>query len=231
LYALDPNASSVKEIDLEEAKDIHIKPKFYNDEKIEQLISSKVHLNAFLVKYFGEPKAANVRHFNETFSIPGFLKEDNEQLLSLELIQAGYKLLVNIQWNRGKSKMRDFFTLSSSLRRTALMSMIIMLGDFGPAIIDSPEIHFDNEDIANYFVPLIKRFKDFQQVILFTNNPLLAVNTDPDNYILLETKGIKFKNIISGFAIDDKQRKQQLLNLMEGSSASFQKRMVRYESI
>lgn len=230
LYALSHETSSINEIDTDQAEDLYIKPKFYNAEKIEELISSRDRLHTFLVKHFGEPTAANIRRFNETFSIPVFLKEQNEQLLALKSDRGGYQLSINIQWHTGKTKMRDFFTLNNSQRRTALMCMIIIMSDFGPAIIDAPETHFDNEDIANFLVPIIKRYKDFQQVILFTNNPLLAVNTDPDNYILLETRGPKFEDVVSGFAIDDQQQKFRLLNIMEGSLKSFHKRGERYKS-
>ena len=230
LFEFTHKASSVKEIDVEQAKVLHIQPKFYNGERIEELISSKEQLHSFLVKHFGEPTADTLRRFHEKFSIPSFLKEHNEQLLTLEPDKVGYRLSVNIQWNTGKAKMRDFFTLSKSLRRAALMCMVIIMSDFGPAIIDAPEAHFDNEDIANFLVPIIKRFKDSQQVILFTNNPLLAVNTDPDNYILLEVRGTKIKRIMSGFAIDDEHQKPWLLKIMEGSLRSFHKRADRYES-
>jgi hypothetical protein len=159
-----------------------------------------------------------------------FLEKENEQLLSAKNKQGRYELYLNVGWHAGKEKMRNFFTLSYSLRRTAIMSIIIIMNDFGPAIIDAPEMNFDNEDIMNFLVPLIKKIKDFRQVILFTNNPILAVNTDPDNYILLHNEGQKLKNITSGFAIDEKSRRPLLLNIMEGSLKSFRRRAVRYDS-
>jgi len=228
LYVLNQKALSFDEINIEQVKDLFIRPKFYNAGKIENLISSKERLNSFLIKHFGEPTADNIAHFNERFSIRGFLKEKDEQLLYVKSDQAGYKLSVNIQWRTGKAKMMDFFKLGNSMRRTTLMCMIIIMSDFGPVIIDAPETHFDNEDIVNFLVPIIQMYKDFQQVIMFTNNPLLAVNTDPDNYILLESKGLKFKKTISGFAIDDRKRKPILIKIMEGNLDSFHKRVERY---
>ena len=182
------------------------------------------------MKHIGKPTKSNILQFNKTFSIPGFLKEYNEPLLELSLKDSSYKLSLNIQWSSGKIKMRDFFSLNYSLRRTALMSMIIIMSRFGPTIIDAPEVHFDNEDIANFLVPIIKKYKDFQQVIIFTNNPLLAINTDPDNYILLEMQGVKFKELIQGFSIDDDEQKSMLLSIMEGSIHSFHRRADRYSS-
>ncbi len=111
------------------------------------------------------------------------------------------------------------------MRRTVLLSMIVIGSDFGPTIIDAPETHFDNEDIVNFLVPIIKQYKDFQQLIVFTNNPILAVNTDPDNYILLNPPTA----VQSGFAIDDTLSKPRLLSIMEGNLKSFRKRSLRYE--
>ncbi len=230
LYLLNRKTGSAQKIGLEKADELHIRPKFYDPERMEGIVSSKEELNAFLIKHFGKPSVNNINCFNSMFSIPNFLKEQNTPLFVLESNQEGYNLSVNAQWHINKMKTRDFFTLNKSLRRTVLMCVIIIISEFGPVIIDAPEEHFDNEDIANFLVPIIKRYKDYRQVILFTNNPLLAVNTDPDNYILLRTQGEKFKNLVSGFAIDDEQQKTQLLNIMEGNLYSFNKRAEKYES-
>jgi len=203
-------------------------PKFYNTDSIEKLISSKERLNAFLEKYFNKPIAANINSFNALFSIPEFLKKEKKPLLAVENNNGTYKLFANIKWGQKKTSMKDFFKLSLSQRRTFMMCMIIIKADFGPAIIDAPEANFDNEDIVNFLVPIIKLYKDFQQVILFTNNPLLAINTDPDNYILIETKGAKVKKIHQGFSLEDESKKKMILNILEGNMSSFNKRVQRY---
>ena len=230
LYAIEKETSSIRKIGVESIDDLNIKPKFYNPERMGEIISSKEELNSFLIKYFGEPSTNNVNHFNNAFSIPGFLKKRNTPLFVLQSKQGKYSLFVNTQWHTGKTKMANFFALNKSLRRIALICGIIIVGKFGPVIIDAPEEHFDNGDIADFLVPIIKKYKDFRQVILFTNNPLLAVNTDPDNYILLKAQGEKFKNLVSGFAVDDKQQRPELLNIMEGNLHYFNKRAERYES-
>ena len=76
-----------------------------------------------------------------------------------------------------------------------------------------------------YLVPVIKHCKDGQQLVLFTNNPILAVNTDPDNYVLLNHD----KTVQSGFAIDDTGHKSKLISITEGNLKSFRKRSIRYE--
>jgi len=229
LFSIDQENRSADVIDLQQAADRKIKPKFYDAARIEKYISSVKKLNQFLIKRVGEPTRANVRSFNKMFSIPAFLEARAEPLLSLKVVNGTYQLALNVNWRRDKAKMKNFFKLGFSLRRTMIMCMVIIMSDFGPTIIDAPERNFDNEDIINYLVPIIKAYKDSQQVILFTNNPILAVNTDPDNYILLEMRGAKFKSVSSGFAIDDKRQKEQLLNIMEGSLRSFRRRAKRYE--
>jgi hypothetical protein len=203
-------------------------PKFYNTDTIEELITSKDKLSAFLKKHFNKPDTANIKVFNDLFSTPEFLKNEKSPLLAVENDNGEYKLLANVKWGQKKSSMKDFFKLSLSQRRTFMMCMIIIKAEFGPAIIDAPEENFDNEDIVTFLVPIIKLYKDFQQVILFTNNPLLAINTDPDNYILIETKGAKVKEIHPGFSLDDEPKKNMLLNILEGNMSSFNKRVKRY---
>jgi hypothetical protein len=135
---------------------------------------------------------------------------------------------MNVGWGSGKKRMKTIFSLSHSTRKTALMCMIIIMSEFGPSIIDAPEADFDNSDIIKYLVPIIKLYKDSQQIILFTNNPLFSINADPDNYILLNSRGTRLKDITQGFAIDHRENRQLLLDIVEGSLKSFQDRAARY---
>ena len=63
-----------------------------------------------------------------------------------------------------------------------------------------------------------------------THNPLLSINTDPDNYIILTANqsGTRLKQAISGFGMDNELAKTHLLNVIEGSHKSFQRRATRY---
>jgi predicted metal-dependent phosphoesterase TrpH len=230
LYKVGTSASSTSKQSTKSAAAMGVQPRFYIPEEIENIISSKKELNGFLVRHYGKPSTASVKRFNELFTIPGFLKKHDDPLLKLEKVKSEYKLTFNTAWHKNKTKMCDFFSLSQSMRRTALMCMIIITDDFGPTIVDAPEAHFDNEDIANYLVPVIRKYKDTQQVILFTSNPLLAVNTDPDNYVLVQTRAPKDEKIMAGFAIDDRERGLKVTNIMEGNLDSFRKRAVRYGS-
>jgi energy-coupling factor transporter ATP-binding protein EcfA2 len=224
VYALDPVTQNVTALDLARAKECYLQPKFYNTTRMEELIIDKEKLQTFLRKSFGEPTKANIQKFNDQFSTPRFLDEQKDQLLTLTMDKTGYQLAMNLQWRTGSVNMQDFFSLSLSLRRTAMMCIIILSGQFGPVIIDAPEDQFDNEDMMKFLVPVIQEYKDLHQMLLFTNHPMLAVNTDPDNYLIMQPKDIVF-----GFAIDAKDQKPLLLNILEGNLDTFRKRASRYE--
>jgi energy-coupling factor transporter ATP-binding protein EcfA2 len=228
LYSINKAKGTAAGINASRLKELMIEPKFYHSDKIEKVISSRDDLNAFLIKHFGKPTRRNVADFNRMFSIANFLELKEERLLYAEGDNGKYKLRVNVNWHAGKAKMADFFKLRNSLRRIAIISMIVVSGSFGPLIIDAPESNLDNEDIAHFLVPIIKKYKDLRQIILFTDNPILIVNSDPENYILLSTKGKKLAGIKSGFSIDEKDQKEHLINLMEGGLKSFKKRAIRY---
>jgi hypothetical protein len=82
---------------------------------------------------------------------------------------------------------------------------------------------------------MILEFKEKRQILLFTNHPLLAVNTDPDNYLLMSLQTPKEGSapqvvIDSGFAIDaDPKQKDVLLKVLEGDLSAIRTRLSRYE--
>lgn len=151
-----------------------------------------------------------------------------------------FRLALNLNWRTGPADLRDFFSLSESQRKTVLMCLTIMCSEL-PIIIDAPEQEFDNEDMARYLVPLILENKETRQILLFTNHPILAVNTDPDNYLLLQrkilnpqalrTEPVKTEVVFaSGFAIDAPPgQRELLLEILEGDLRLFRKRASRYE--
>jgi len=227
LYSIDKKENTVGKLDWRQINDLKIMPRFFEPDKVNQLIASGDAFSGFIEKRFGPPNKENIKKFNNMFAISLFAEEKKQQLLYAEADGDNYKLYLNERWNRGKEKRTAFPALDNSLRRIVLISVITISGTTGPLIIDTPEQYFNNQDIVDYLVPIIKKYKDRRQMILFTNHPLLAVNTDPENYILLERKGNKTR-IESGFSIDKEKQKDQLVNLVEGGSRAFNQRKIRY---
>jgi hypothetical protein len=222
-----------------------LQPGFYNAERIMQIVDIEQELDAFLCEHFGltpdtlkTQEDVAILKFNKLFSLPRFLEDESRgRLLELQWDKSAgrNRLMMNLQWRVDKPEWRQFSCLGLSQRRAAILCMIIRNEDFGPVIIDEPEHEFDNEDMVRYLVPLILEYKEKRQVLLFTNHPLLAVNTDPDNYLLLslpDKKGGPALQVMidSGFAIDaDAGQKELLLKVLEGDLESVRKRLSRYE--
>ena len=242
IYTLGQDAQTAKESNL----DPSLQPSFYDAERIKQIIDVEAELDNFICENFKIPPqdlmnkdAASVKAFNKLFSLPRFLSEENKgQLLELvwDNVNSKFQLRMNMQWRIRNAEMKKFSSLSISQRKTAIICMSLRNGQFGPVIIDAPEQEFDNEDMAKYLVPLILELKDTRQILLFTNHPILAVNTDPDNYLLMELRDAKKEGakrevmITAGFAIDAPQeQKDLLLNILEGDLGMFRKRASRYE--
>ena len=150
-YEIDPAAKQAKALDFAKAKQLNVIPKFYKADRIDQIIQSEKEVHDFITKYFGDPSAQSVQRFNKIFAISRFLEQKNEPLLELTVGANGYQLSMNLRWGNGKKRMKKIFTLSHSMRKTALLCMIIIMSEFGPSIINAPEADFDNSDIINWY--------------------------------------------------------------------------------
>ncbi len=228
LYSINKEKKSADRLDWAQLDDLEITPRFYDPEGANPYITSMENFHEFLEWHFGPPTVENINKFNKMFSIDMFLEEKDRQVLYVEKDGDHYKLFLDILWKKGKEKKVEFSELDNSLRRIVLISILVISGNTGPLIIDTPEEHFNSDDIVNVLIPVLKKYKDFRQIILFTKHPVLAINSDPENYILLKRKGNKFNGIDTGFSIDKEEEREQLVKILEGSLSAFDKRVIRY---
>lgn len=214
-----------------------LRPKFYHEGGVQSLLEDPSALQRFLEKFFGPPTKENLAGLNQEFALDTFLDDEPSPLLVASLgSQPGkdgkktacYELALNTTWRGGKPTLVPFPELSRSLRRMVIVSIILVTGKSGPLIIDEPGDHFDNEDIAGILVPLVKQLKDRRQIVFATGNSNLAINSDPDNYIVLDADRGKLKELRSGFAIDNDEQRERLIRVLEGSIKSFRQRDRRY---
>lgn len=218
-------------LDASDSAYAHLRPKFYRADRIEQLIASPDALSDFVAKYFGRPTPDAAVKFEEAMALPSFLNDDPTPLITAAIKDGRYDLALNIRWHEDKTKHVSLSKLSNSLQRLTIICIILISGRTGPLIIDEPGNHFDNQDIVNYLIPVVKYMKNFRQGLFATSNANLAINTDPENYISLELRGTRLRKVHSGFAIDHQEQREELIELMEGSLASYQKRGLRYTEI
>jgi hypothetical protein len=230
IHPISAAGKAGKEIDPAEADKLEVRPRFYTASDLEELVSSKAGFGEFLVTLFGKPTATNVAKFNERMDIPEFCTGKTDRLLIAKKGRSGYLLYGNTNWREGKEKHVPFHNLNKSMQKTLAVCMFLVSGSGNPLILDSPEMCLDNEDIVKYLVPILKTYTDRRQVVMFTSSALLAINTDPDNYILLDPEAKIADRVKSGFSIDDIEEKDLIINLMEGSMRSFKRRVDRYKS-
>ncbi|MFV1975830.1 MAG: hypothetical protein ACC651_08775 [Candidatus Scalindua sp.] len=228
LYSINRDNNTAKIIDRKKAERLAIKVNFYDPRKIDEIISSRDKLQIFLIKHFGVNTKEYIKEFNKMFSTSKFLNLKKEELLTIKKQNNILKLYLNINWKKRKPKRVEFHRLNNSLRRAVMIIMIIMNNRFGPVIIDAPEYYLDNEDISNFLIPIIKKNKDNRQIIFFTANPIIAVNSDPENYMLLESSATQKNKIISGFSIDKEDKKNEVISILEGGVTSYDERGNRY---
>jgi hypothetical protein len=206
-----------------------LRPRFFDETRANRLIASLDDFQAFLSKYLGEPNKLNTTAANALFNLPAFLSSEAAPLIQLEAKGGRYQLSLNLAWRSGKPDLVEFERLTSSLRRIVLLSVLMVTGKSGPLLIDEPGDQFDNEDIAAFLVPLVRQFKDQRQMMFATNNANLAVNADPDNYIVVDSDRGKLRGVRSGFALDDAEARKSLIALLEGNLRAFRGRSVRYQ--
>lgn len=205
-----------------------LRPRFFDETRANAAIASLEAFQAFLNKYLGEATKSNVSTANGLFNLPTFLSNEPSPLLAFEAKAGKWGVSLNLNWRAGKPELLGFEQLTRSLRRVVLLSVLLLTGKSGPLLIDEPGDQFDHEDIATFLVPLIRQFKDTRQMLFATGNSNLAINADPDNYVLLETEQGRLKGIRSGFALDRPDQRLELVSLMEGSLKSYRARGVRY---
>ncbi len=231
LFEVSFDGERVKPLDLgrKDVKRRVPRPRFYEPARMQELISSPKKLQSFMSETFGKPSEKKAREFNKLFDLPKFLSAEPTPLLRVELDKhGGYEVYINLEWQRGKPTLRRFSRCSDSLKRLIVMIMVILSGRSGPVIIDEPADQFDNADITRFLVPLLKLRKGRGQVILATKNANLAVNADPENFLLLTREGTDRVEVESGFAIDVRPRREQIIKLLEGDLPSFDRRGALY---
>jgi len=232
LYEIDRKNKEAKRIEDPDQNDHFVKPRFFIPGRIDEISESHQAFQDFFTKHFGQASETAASKFNDLFSVPLFLEESKAQILRLAVQDGNYVLSFNVNWTikGGRERFVDFFSLSKSKRRCALIIILIICTHFGPVNIDAPEDFLDNSDISGYLAPIIRKYKDHKQINIISANPSIAVNADPDNYILFGMNSRNRVEVHAGFSIDELQNKSRLIDLLEGSMNSFIHRKQRYEN-
>jgi hypothetical protein len=124
-----------------------------------------------------------------------------------------------------KYKKTNLEKLSLGQKATVLIKIHLAHGD-RPIIIDSHDDHLDNEFIMHELVNAIRQAKQYRQIILVSNNGNVVVNSDAEQIIIAERKGVNIE-YVSG-SLEDPEIRELALNVLEGGPEAFRKRQQKY---
>jgi hypothetical protein len=113
--------------------------------------------------------------------------------------------------------------------RRGLMALRLLLNssrEMAPVFIDAPERWLDNESLLEFYD--LRRIRD-DQLVLFTENPNIAVLGNAEqNIILDQDKGVTRAPCAGG--LDDHRIAREIIRLLEGGRTAFERKLLRYNS-
>ena len=146
---------------------------------------------------------------------------ENEEIYRLETEPPSARLEITM-FDEGEPKAVD--TLSKGQKATALLPLILRPLPY-PLIIDQPEDDLDNKFIAK-LVHTLRVLKQKRQLIFVTHNANIPVLGDADRVIVMSMTTPTRAATAEIGTVD--QRKQAILDLLEGGAQAFRDREAKY---
>ena len=113
-------------------------------------------------------------------------------------------------------------------RASALILFVLTQGDNDIILIDQPEDDLDNKVIYDEVIKAIATMKNDTQFIFATHNANIPVLGDAERVLVMEYKGATI-DVAQG-NIDLRDTHKQIVDIMEGGKAAFEKRHLIYEA-
>jgi ABC-type cobalamin/Fe3+-siderophores transport system ATPase subunit len=150
---------------------------------------------------------------------------DHPELYVLESMLPGATLDITM-YDRGEPKPVE--SLSAGQRATALLPIILRDLPW-PLLFDQPEDDLDNQFIFDSLIKIVRTLKVQRQIIFVTHNANIPVLGEADRVIVMEMKTPTLAAPPRFGTVDE--RKQDILNLLEGGAAAFAAREERYHEL
>ena len=120
----------------------------------------------------------------------------------------------------------DINKVSVGQKCTAMLIIALSQGEM-PVIIDQPEDSLDLKSIWEDMCKKIRNYKDNRQFIFTTHNSSLAVASDTDKYIVINSNATKGEISNTG-ALDTKEIKENVVNYLEGKEDTYIRKYNKY---
>ncbi|MEX0598479.1 MAG: hypothetical protein WD512_18500, partial [Candidatus Paceibacterota bacterium] len=192
-------------------------------------------------------KSGDMKAIDEQISLRSNFREKLENLelderINLATIFAGDSVKMEFLQNEELEKNDDNnwkdITDGSPGQRTAAMLSFVLNHGTEPLILDQPEDDLDTELITDLVVKQLRANRWYRQTIVITHNANIPVLGDAENIIILENKDneirIRFDNSEKEEkhqgAIESRNVRQDIQNIMEGGIISFIQREQKYNN-
>ncbi len=111
---------------------------------------------------------------------------------------------------------------------TALLIMTLIDGQM-PIVIDQPEDSLDIRSIWDDICSKVRHHKNRRQFIFTTHNSSVAVASDTDNFIILESDSEKGRIVFSG-SMDSENIGEEVLQHLEGGTVPYRRKYQKYRA-
>lgn len=101
--------------------------------------------------------------------------------------------------------------------------------NFSCILIDQPEDNLSNSKIYSELISYLNEIRKSHQIILVTHNPLLVVNLDSDNVIIVKKAGRKIEIEANG-CLETTDMLENISKKMDGGAIALKRRLSLYES-
>lgn len=132
----------------------------------------------------------------------------------------------SIQFKKPNGEYSPLKELSVGQKCTALLIIALSEGD-RPVIIDQPEDALDITTVWEDVSTSLRDNKEKRQFILTTHNSSVAVASDSDNFIIVNSNA-NIANVKCKGAIDDKEVKSDVIKCLEGGEIPYLLRESKY---
>jgi hypothetical protein len=150
---------------------------------------------------------------------------DHPDLYSLEAEIPAARLEITF-YDKGEPKPVE--TLSRGQRATALLPLILRPLPY-PLLFDQPEDDLDNQFIFSSLITTIDKLKHQRQLIFVTHNANIPVLGGADQVVVMRMRTPVLADAPRVGTVDE--RKQDILDLLEGGAEAFLMREERYGSL
>ncbi len=150
---------------------------------------------------------------------------DHSELYALEAELPAARLEITF-YDGGEPKPVE--TLSRGQRATALLPLILRPLPY-PLLFDQPEDDLDNQFIFSSLITTIEKLKTQRQLVFVTHNANIPVLGSADRVVVMRMRTPAMAEAPRSGTVDE--RKQDILDLLEGGAEAFLMREERYGSL